>query len=505
MKRNKFSLSHRRIFTADMGKIVPIGLQRVLPGDSFRHSSSMLLRISPLLAPVMHPVRIKISHYFVPDRLVWDDAEAFYTGGDDGLQAPVPPYVTFTGANQIAEGDLGDYLGLPTDVDLDNTAGKRISAIPFRGMALIYNEHKRNTQLQTPLVVSKASGADTTTVKALQNSNWQKDYFTSCTPDPQLGPEVTIPIGTEAPVILDPTATTPVIALRDSNHATIPGPTDVYTRMTTGALTPFGEAYDIALDPNGTLIADLSAVTGITIRQLRESAALQKFFEAQNMHGSRYSELLSQWGVRYSDARLQRPELLGSSSHVVQVSEVLQTGVTTDGDPDLGVGNLRGHGIASAKGNTYIKSFEEHGYVFSLMEVLPETMYVQGVGKEWIKSDKTQHFIPQFAHIGDQEVLNFELKADHATPLGVFGYNRRYEEYRRAVSTVHGQFRSTLDFWHYARLFAGDPALNSSFVTADPTKRVNQVTSEHVLWCFVNHSIQARRIVSKDGEPGGGL
>lgn len=508
MKRNKFSLSHRQVLTADMGNFVPIGLHRVLPGDSFRHSTSLMMRLSPLLAPVLHPVKVRIRHWYCSDRILWNQAdwEAFYTGGDDGLQAPVRPYVRFQAGSEIEEGDLGDYLGLPTGVVLDSSDPKgRIDAFPFRAMVKIWNDHIRNPQIQQPLAMSNASGLDTTTIKALQKSNWGLDRFTKATLEPQLGPDVTVDLGGDAPVILNSASTDPVIAVRDDTHAVIPGPTDVYTRMTTSALTPFGEAYDIALDPNGTLLADLSAASGISIRDLRNSWQLQKFFEDQNRHGSRITDLLSQWGVRYSDGRLDRSEMLGSSVHTVQISEVLQTGVTTDGDPDLGVGNLRGHGISAAKGNTYIRTFEEWGWVITTLEVLPETMYSQGIPKEWTKPTKYDHYIPQFAHVGDEEILNQELKADHADPLEIFGYGPRYQEYREAFNTLHGQFRSTLDFWTFCRLFSTDPALNNAFITADPTKRVFQVPDpdEHALWIFVNHSLQARRIVSRDGEPAG--
>lgn len=512
MKRSKFSLSHYHILTGDMGEMIPIGLQEVLPGDSFQHDTKLLLRVSPLLAPVMHPVRVKIEHYFVPHRIVWEDSEDFFTGGDDGLSAPTFPTMAFTGAGQAAVGSLADYLGVPTAVDAT------VSALPFRGYAKIYNEHKRNTLVQTPLVVSEASGADVTTSRVLKNANWQQDYFTSASPEPQLGPEVTIPLATSAPVtgtfsgpvgnalgsMYAGNLVTPAIA-DDSVGAGLPD-----MRMdSVGSAGVDNNVFPVVLDDSlpfdveqgGTgLIADLSAATGVTIRQLRESSALQRFFEAQMLHGSRYSELLSQWGVKYSDARLQRPEYLGGGKHTIQFSEVLQTGVTDDGDPD-GVGNLKGHGIATARSNKYRRTFEEHGYVFTLLTVLPETMYVQGLQRTWNRRSKTDFYIPQLAHIGQQEILNKEIYAGHATPDGVFAYQDRYDEYRRAVSSVHGEFRSTLDFWHYARIFGADPAYNSTFVTSNPTKRVNQVTSADVLWVFAQHSIQARRIVDSNSTP----
>lgn len=499
MKRAKHSLSCYRALTGDMGELLPIGLQEVLPGDSFQHNTSLLLRVSPLNFPVMHPVRVKIEHYFVPDRIVWEDSEDFHTGGEDGTAAPTFPTISFTGGAQAAVGSLADYLGVPTGMDVV------ASAIPFRGYAKIYNDHKRNTLVQTPLTIDLTSGADTTTNTALKLANWQKDRFTDAHPEPQLGPEVTVSLGTNAPVYLDPTTGQYQKWLKTSDHTAI-GNTGINADGTFAAASPAAAvgATPLVLDPQDTLLADLSAATGISVRQLRESTALQRFMEAQMLHGSRYSDLLAQWGVRSSDARLQRPEYLGGGIQTIQFSEVLQTGVTTSG-ATAGVGNLRGHGIATARSNRYRRTFEEHGYVFTLLTVLPTTMYAQGVPKTLLRRTKTDFYTPQFAHVGEEEIYNKEVYAAHATPDGIFAYGPRYESYRQAISSIHGEFRSTLDIAHYARLFTSDPAFNSAFITSNPTKRVNQVTTSDVLWLFAHHSLQSRRIVTSNSTPGGTL
>ena len=92
MKRNKFSLSHYNLITGDMGTLMPVTWYEALPGDTIQQATSMLVRVSPLLSPVMHPVRIRIHHWFVPLRLIWDDFEDFITGGPDGTDTTTPPY-----------------------------------------------------------------------------------------------------------------------------------------------------------------------------------------------------------------------------------------------------------------------------------------------------------------------------------------------------------------------------------------------------------------------------
>lgn len=507
MKRSKFNLSHYKLFTCDMGELVPCGLVEVLPGDTFQHSSSALVRVSPLLAPVMHPVQVRIHHFFVPHRLVWNDWENFITGGPDGMNASAFPTVTMSYTNPTTGtgivGQLGDYLGVPTGIN-----NLEASALPFRAYALIFNELYRDQDLVTALTVDLTDGPDTTTNKLLQNVAWEKDYFTSARPWTQKGPEVTIPLQGDAPILgigkLDSTWGGAAGPLYDSSGAnptyTNARPIDsgaagttFYVERATTPQMPSGEYW-----PN--IRADLSAVTAANINDLRLAFALQRYEEARARYGSRYTEYLRYLGVRSSDARLQRPEYLGGGKQTIQFSEVLQTSPTEDGDDTVGVGNLKGHGIGALRSNRYRRFFEEHGYVVTLFSVRPRTMYVQGIARTWNRRTKEDFWQRELQHIGQQEILNKELFAPHATPNGTFGYQDRYDEYRRAESYVSGEFRTTaLDFWHMARLFASTPALNSSFVTSNPTKRINAVQTEDSLWVMVNHSLQARRQVAGSG------
>lgn len=496
MKRSKFSLSNYKLLTCDMGELVPCGLTEVLPGDTIQQATSALVRVSPLLSPVMHPVHVRIHHWFVPHRLVWDDFENFITGGPDGMNASVFPTITVNTGTGFATGSLADYLGVPTGVD-----DIAMSALPFRGYAKIWNEWYRDQDLETALTVSTASGADTTTSTALQNVAWEKDYFTSARPWTQKGPEVTLPLGTDAPVK----------GIGKANQTFSSGAQSGYETDGVGA-TAYANAINmqsangvfyVQEDPAQTgypnIRVDLTEASSATINELRTAFALQRYEEARARYGSRYTEYLRYLGVRSSDARLQRPEYLGGGKQTIQFSEVLQTGVTTDGDDSEGVGNLKGHGISALRSNRYRRFFEEHGYVFSFISVKPKTMYAQGLPRTWNRRTKEDFFQKELQHIGQQEILNKELYAAHASPEAIFGYQDRYDEYRRTESTIAGDFRNTLDFWHYARIFGSAPALNASFVKSVPTKRVNAVESEDCLWIMANHSIQARRMVSHTG------
>lgn len=490
MKRGKFSLSHTRLLSGKQGQLLPIMCKEVLPGDTWQQTTSALIRLSPLLAPVMHPVNVRIHHWYVPTRLIWEDFEDFITGGADGNDATVAPTITVNTGSGYAVGSLADHLGLPTGVD-DFTH----SALPFRAYAKIFNEWYRDQDLVAELTVSEASGNDTTTSTALKNIAWEKDYFTSARPWPQKGDDVTLPLGTTAPVIYNDNSTNIMLARNAVSNA-LSGAADL---TIDGSGNLINGASGIAIDPNSRLLADLSDASAATVNELRLAMALQRYKEARARYGSRYTEYLRYLGVRSSDARLQRPEYLGGGKQTIQFSEVLQTGGITD-ETETPVGEMYGHGIGAMRSNRYRRFFEEHGYVITLMSVRPKTMYTQGLHKMWTRSTKEQYWQRELQHIGQQEVLNRELKVDHATPTGTFGYQDRYDEYRRAESSVAGEFKTTaLNYWHMARIFSSDPALNSTFVTADPTTRIHADTSSDNLYIMANHSIQARRLLAQTG------
>lgn len=495
MKRSKFSLSNNKLLSCNMGSLVPIGLTEVLPGDTIQHATSMLVRCSPLLAPVMHPVRVAIHHWYVPHRLVWEDFEDFITGGPDGNDASAFPTIAMPATPGVLVSSLADYLGVP----LGGNAFP-VSALPFRAYAKIWNEWYRDQDLQTELVIDETSGVDTTTNVTLQNGAWEKDYFTSARPWEQKGPSITIPLGTTAPVNGDPAHNLRVQSSTGVANVQFNTATAARLNISTIAGTiNNNDIINVALQgssnlPSG-LIADLSSASAITVNALREALALQRFEEARARFGSRYSEYLRYLGVRSSDARLQRPEYLGGGRQTIQFSEVLQT--AEGEDP---VGELRGHGIGALRSNRYRRFIEEHGYVLSLMCVRPKTIYTQGLARTWNRRVKEDFWQRELQHVGQQEILNKEVYNLHATPNGTFGFQDRYDEYRRAESTVSGEFRTaTLDHWHFARTFASDPALNATFVKSVPTEEPFAVPSQDVLYVMANHSIQARRLVASSG------
>lgn len=497
MKRSKFSLSNYKVCTLNGGYLVPIGIFDVLPGDTIQMATSALVRAQPLETPVMHPVHVRIHHWFVPLRLVWDDFQEFITGGEDGFNASVFPtlelsYTNPTTGDNIV-GQLPDYLGVPPNVAF--TGDNAVSALPFRAYNLIFNEWYRDQDLVTKLAISKASGPDTTTSKLLARIAWEKDYFTSARPFEQKGPAVTLPLGTSAPVVRSSMAGNTLVREAGTDNLVTAG---VFTAQSGGEFyANAGGQPELSIDPNGTLYTDLSGASAANVNDLREAFAIQRFEEARARYGSRYTEYLRYLNVRSSDARLQRPEYLGGGKQTLQFSEVLQT---AEGE-DTPVGEMRGHGINATRSNRFRRFIEEHGFVISMMSIRPRTMYVQGLNRLWNRRTKTDFWQKELQHIGQQPVLNKEVYVNASDPDAVFGYQDRYDEYRRIPNTVAGEMRTTVaDQWHMARIFSSEPALNASFVQCDPTTRVfsaGETQDQYVVMAY--HQIQARRLVARTG------
>nr|DAT70837.1 MAG TPA: Capsid protein [Microviridae sp.] len=524
-KRSKFSLSHYRLFSGRMGYLMPIGITECLPGDTFQQATSVFLRCSPLVTPVMHPVHVTVHHWFIPTRLLWDKWEDFITGGPDGMDASIMPTIKAPAEGGFAIGSLHDYLGVPTGIP-----NLEVCALPARACALLYNECYRDQDLEEPLPLSLESGEDTTTSTELQRCDWARDYFTTARPWPQKGPAVSVPVNLTAagePTITgtvtgngtptftgnfrDTPGTAPftVSGVQEREHDKVTYSDLQYsatsTNNSTWGNTGSGRVNlswgDPALKVNLQFQSGNPELGSVDINLLREAFALQRFEEHRALYGSRYVEYLRYLGVKSSDARLQRPEYLGGSRQTIQFSEVLQTAPGGD-DP---VGALKGHGIGAMRTNRYRRFFEEHGYVLTVMMVRPISVYMQGLSRMWNRRVKEDYYQRELQHIGQQEVLTKELYAGNAEgPTSddtVFGYQNRYDEYRWHESYVSGEFRTILNSWHMARDFANEPTLNADFINAVPTTRIFAAQENDTLYCMANHSIQARRLMSKYGNP----
>jgi hypothetical protein len=485
IQRSTFDRSHGLKTTFDAGELIPVYVDEALPGDTFSCNMTAFSRLATPIHPTMDNAFMD-SHFFaVPIRLVWDDFEEFmgetktYTASgsarldetpDFTAATPVPPTITSPAGGEL-EGTLSDYFGIPT-----KQAGIQFSALWHRAYNLIWNDWFRDENLQKFAVVSTASGTDTTTNQLVLNRGKRHDYFTSALPWPQKGADVTLPLGTKAPVYGIGKKSQAYAAATQTVYETAGTGSTTYNPYRDIASSTTDNTFSVEEDPDNpgfpNIYADLTNATSATINQLRLAFATQKFLEKQARSGSRYIEVIKgHFNVTSPDARLQRPEYCGGGSSPVNISPVAQTSSTDATTPQ---GNLSAIGTTVLSGHSFTKSFTEHSILMGLVSVRTDLTYQQGLNRMFSRETIYDYYWPTLSTIGEQAVLNKEIYADgSANDDEVFGYQERYAEYRYKPSSVTGRFRSnattSLESWHYAQEYSALPVLGQSWIQQGKT------------------------------------
>lgn len=509
IERSIFDRSSTHKTSFNVGELIPFYIDEVLPGDSFKVTTSKVCRLQTLLTPVMDNLYLDTYFFFVPNRIVWSHWKEFQGENTASAWAPTVEYQIpsiSSPSGGFVTGTIADYMGLPVGVEWTNSDPRRPSALPFRGYALICNEFFRDENLTDPLNIptgdanqtgSNGSNYLTDVVNGGKPFKVAKyhDYFTSCLPSAQkatepvsvgLGtfPGGTFPVRTQPNTIND--LTEPLKFQRIGGTSTSSGPygqfyssgfkdgTPKTLRVAIGGTAPNfvnNDNVDPLLAPNNLFVTVPPSTGGnVTINELRLAFQLQKYYEKLARGGSRYFEVLKQmFGITSPDSRLQRPEYLGGNRIPITVHEVLNN---AQGEKDF-LGDLGAMSVTADVHEDFSHSFVEHGYVIGVCCLRYDHSYPQGLERFWCRREVTDFYLPVFANIGEQPVYQSEICATSANMANatVFGFQEAWSDYRYKPNRVSGEMRpgvtNTLASWHFADNYTTPPTLSDGWIRED--------------------------------------
>lgn len=546
INRSLFNMDHSVKFSCNVGECIPFEVIECLPGDSWTVDTSRVIRLQPLVTPIMDEVIQDVYYFFCPNRLVWNHWKQFCGENTSGPWAPSTSYdIPTIGVPEggFDVGTIADYMGIPPK----SSENLVVNALPFRAYALICDQWFRSEAVMNPVNVSVGDTDIIGSNGSDQVTDIQKggkpfiackffDYFTSALPSPQRGNAANVfPDESYADVVslgksfMEDKGIVHRFSSGNSSYAKLydnynisqyANPHMNYTTTSNTWANPTTKK-DIFHNASGLITgldsstADTSSVVyafdnlfarldsaSFNINDLRTAFAVQRYLEKSARYGGRYIEFVKGFfGVDSPDARLQRTEYLGGSRLSLNINSVEQTSATQSGSTPQG--NVAGMSVTADMNSDFTYSCTEHGYIIGISVLRYHHSYQQGVNRMWLRSQFTDFYLPTFAFLGEQEIKNAELYAsDNAdnsySGNQVFGYQERWAEYRYMPNRIAGQFRSvastSLDMWHLGDNYSSLPTLSPEWIREDKgmLDRCLAVTSDVADQCLCDFYIKCK-------------
>ena len=481
VSRNGFDLSRKNIFSAKVGELLPVACLECLPGDKFKINTQSFTRTMPVNTAAYTRIREYFDWYFVPSNLIWNKFNTWVTQMGDNNQhaysarnfdveqgkiAERLPYCrlsdltgninTMTTSKDIFGYDFVpkaakllsylDYGQLTVNTEtnkINENLGIVVNPFPLFAYQKIYADYFRNSQWEKPFAPAfnldyslggdiapyLNSGGFVGELCQLRYCNWNKDLFTGVLPQAQFGDSASINGAT-------------LINSFYEDSPNVESHTDSL-KLEAPAVETLAKSLGFSLkDVNGD-----SLVSMFNVLQLRQAEAKQKWAEiTQSQQQDYQSQVKAHFNVNVSNAYSERCRYLGGSSSNIDITEVVNTNLTTSDK----VAEIAGKGVGS--GNGYVDfDCDVHGYLMCIYHALPLLDYANsGIPKMLTKTLPTDFAIPEFDAVGMTQLSVTELTTgiNSSKFKNLFGYVPRYYDYKTAVDKVHGAFvDGGLDSW----------------------------------------------------------
>lgn len=509
--------------TGDMGYLIPVHIHELIPSQKIQLNQSVGIQFNPFVSNLFHELNGEVMTHFIPMRLIWNEWETYIIGGVDGQDETAHPTMSLkdlwiatdeTPENRTLLGTLADYFGMPINWDFtqEESDADKPSAFLWWAYNKVYNDHIRILDFE-PDEVDKNNNS-------VLKGNYDWDYFTRCRYYQQRGVVPSVPISDELQQLEHSTnlevtrkSNANMMSIHNANANTKPSSIDLWSNAS-GDLTDTTGNYGYSINPNGGLLvnqpphnlSDLGMnlnnfmiAMGIQRCQINNAKVQPRYIDQLNMRFDIYPE----------DARLQRPEYLGSNYFNIGTDTVTQTAPGTDTSTPQG--NITGQ--AWGNGENMVSSYvaKEHGLLMSIMIIRPKRVYEGGLSKRWIKRTRFDYVTPELVNLPDVEVKQGEViyTGTKEQDNKLFGWTNIYEEYRTLLNSVTGRLRPSIDdnlksftladYWSTSSY----PSLNKEFIECDPDKnRILQYQDEPTFIYFIRNVINTALPLPLQSEPG---